>query len=282
MKKLLSFLLIFVTIQLFSQSKVAVGSSTSNYLEIVNIKNNDTKTIVFLKAESQSSINATLHPPGSSSPFVLGDEQGNRYALTRQVGWKGPDSDGFGSITIEPYKVKYFKLYFNKLDDLDDVYSLTEANCTGSGCWNFYDINLIDKDDYIHQEDVEVEFDKVWVDYDVYDDDGAYGMRFHTKFTLYNMKGMRCHLTIKILGADDEFLISTDYAYNDYYGDLELSKPLRPGYEEAVYNDLILFLPYDEMTLPNGSFVLKADFDLTYENGDLITHLKMHHFTFKQ
>src|ERR1700733_10463963 len=38
-------------------------------------------------------------------------------------------------------------------------------------------------------------FDKIWVDYDIYEDN-VKGMRIHVKFTTYEMKGMEAYLAI--------------------------------------------------------------------------------------
>ncbi len=282
MKRFFILFLSIVTLQLNAQKNVEVGRSTTNYLTIINIYNTSSNTVVVLNAKTDSTVGLTLHAPEDDSPFILSDFKGNRFALIKQDGWDGPNNDGFGLIDLQANKSKEFKLYFNKIDDLEKIYSITEVNCDGDGCWNFYDIEISENDDYYHPEDVEVEFDKVWIDYDVYNDDSEYGMRIHTKFTIHKMEGKLCYMIIRFINAEGEFLTSTSYEYSNDDGELRIEDNLRPGYEDAVFSDLENFMPYNEFKFSSGDYYLKMDIDLVYANGDLIKHLKMYNFTFSR
>ncbi|MFK5878433.1 MAG: hypothetical protein QM478_02935 [Flavobacteriaceae bacterium] len=282
MKQLFILFLSFAALQLNAQKNVEVGRTTTNHLTIINMYNTDSNTVVVLNAKTDSTVGLTLYAPDDDNPFILSDFKGNRFALIKQDGWDGPNNDGFGSIDLQPNKSKEFKLYFNKIDDLENIYSMTEVNCDGDGCWNFYDIEVSENDDYYHPEDVEVEFEKVWIDYDVYNDDSEYGMRIHTKFTLRKMEGKLCYMIIRFINAEGEFLTSTSYKYSNNNGELRIEDSLRPGYENAVYSDSENFLPYSEFNFSSGDYYLKMDIDLVYANGDLIKHLKMYSFTFSR
>lgn len=57
---------------------------------------------------------------------------------------------------------------------------------------------------------------------------------------------------------------------------------LKPATNPAVYNDYTLFMPYAELDLPDGNYNLKMDVDLFYADGQMISHLTLYDFTYKQ
>lgn len=281
MKKLILLALTLFVLQIQAQKNVEVGRSTTDYLNIISIYNTDDYTVVILNAKLDTEIGLTLHAPDDESPFVLSDSKGNRYALADQGNWDGPNEGGYGTIYLDVGKVKEFKLYFNKIEDLQKIYSITEVDCEGDGCWGFYDIEVNDNDEYHHPEDVTAELEKVWIDYDVYEDD-VLGMMIHANFSIHNMNGKKCYIIIRFINAEGEFLTSTSYEYSNYLGELRIEDSLRPGYDKTVYSDSEVFFPYNEFILPKGDYYLKLDIDLVYANGDLIKHLTMKNFTFNR
>ncbi len=124
-----------------------------------------------------------------------------------------------------------------------------------------------------------VEFDKIWVDYNV-TVAGKKGMRVHTKFTLKNLKDVQLKLAVRIQRDDGDVLSSKTAAYRNRGGQLEVSKPLKPGFTSAVYKDYSVFLPYDEFAIEPGKHNLKLDADIYYPDGDLLRHLALYPFTF--
>ena len=282
MKRFFILFLCLVALQLNAQKNVEVGRSTTDHLAIINIYNTGSYTVVVLNAKADTAVGLTLHAPEDDSPFILSDFKGNRFALIKQDGWDGPNSGGFGSLDLQANKSKEFKLYFDKIDDLEKIYSMTEVNCEGDGCWDFYDIEVSENDDYHHPKGVEVEFDKVWIDYDEYNDDNEYGMRIHAKFTIRKMEGKLCYMIIRFINAEGEFLTSTSFKYSNDKGELRIEDNLRPGYESAVYSDSENFMPYSQFNFSSGDYYLKMDIDLVYANGDMIKHLTMHNFTFNR
>jgi hypothetical protein len=127
-------------------NEVTVGRSFFDYVQIVDIYNTDYTTAVKLRFKPQNAINGTLHAPDGEYPYILSDKRGNRYALKYQEGWGGPDNNGFGTIPLKAGTVKDVVLHFNKVGQVEDVYSLTELDCgqaSSSNCWDFYDIKVI-------------------------------------------------------------------------------------------------------------------------------------------
>jgi hypothetical protein len=123
--------------------------------------------------------------------------------------------------------------------------------------------------------------EKLWVDYDVMEN-GVKGMRIHVNFRVLNMKNIDAYLAIYFEMKNGEKLLTNNKTYRSQSGQVTLYKSLKPGYDESVYNDMQVFMPYDEFHLEKGRFDLKLDADVIYKNGDLVKHLKYHEFWFKQ
>lgn len=129
-----------------SINSVTVGKSYFDYVQIIDIYNTDYTTAVKLRFKPQNAINGTLHAPEGDHPYVLSDKRGNRFALKYQEGWGGPENNGFGTIPLKAGTSKEVVLHFNKVGQVEDVYSLTELDCgqaNSSNCWDFYDIKVV-------------------------------------------------------------------------------------------------------------------------------------------
>ena len=268
--------LLFFSAQLSAQKIVEVGRSQTDYIIIADVQNTNSWTEVLLKVSPTKDMEATLHAPTGTYPFVLTDQKGNRYALIKQMGWQGSDNGGFGKRKLNAGLSFEVKLFFNRLPKAEDIYSMTEVNCDHEGCWNFYDIKLKE----VAKEEANVTFDKAWVDYDVYDDKGKYGMRIHAKFNVKNMKGKLCYLSSRFMNDKDEFLTTTNTAFQNTNGQIAIYRSLRPSYEATVYNDESVFMPYDELGLTQGKYNLKYDIDLLDESGALLKHFTIGNFTY--
>lgn len=121
-------------------------------------------------------------------------------------------------------------------------------------------------------------FENLWVDYDI-TENGKKGMRIHVKFRIFNMKDIDGNLAIYFETKAGEKLKSSNLTYQSKSGQLAVYKSVKPGYDEAVYNDFNVFIPYEEFKLDYGiKHELKLDADIIYKNGDLVKHLKYYEF----
>jgi len=55
---------------------------------------------------------------------------------------------------------------------------------------------------------------------------------------------------------------------------------LKPCCNVTIYDDLSVFVPYEEFVLHSGKHSLRMHFDLHYENGELFQHLTYYNFEF--
>lgn len=123
--------------------------------------------------------------------------------------------------------------------------------------------------------------DKLWVDYDV-TEDGKKGMLIHVNFTAMNLKDVDCFMALYFEQKNGEKIQGVSSTYRSKSGQLAVYKSIKPAYAEAVFTDLKLFMPYNEVKLGKGRFDLKLDADLILKNGDMIKHLKDYEFWFEQ
>lgn len=124
-------------------------------------------------------------------------------------------------------------------------------------------------------------FQKIWVDYDI-TEQGKRGMRIHAAFKVYSMKGVSGYLQIKFQKRDGTALMDNNGAFDHEDGSVAAFRSIKPGYEPTVYEDLDVFMPYDELDLSAGKYDLKMDVDVIYEDGTLVEHLTFYDFEFTQ
>lgn len=136
-------------------------------------------------------------------------------------------------------------------------------------------------DDTQDDPNISVKFDGVTVDYNV-EEDGKKGMRMRTTFTVTGMKGKDGYLAIHFQKRDGEPLTANAGEYRDVKGNLAAFQTLKPDYDETLYKDLDLFLPYDEIDLPVGKHDLRMDFDLLDGKGISLEHLAYENFWYEQ
>jgi hypothetical protein len=122
-------------------------------------------------------------------------------------------------------------------------------------------------------------FEKIWVDYDVLESN-LKGMRIHVKFSVYDMKNLDSYVAIYFKDKEGRPLKDRNKKFYSESGDVAVYKYLKPGYDEAMYNDLSVFMPYDELDLDPGAYDLKMAIDLIYKSGGLIQHLTAYEFAY--
>jgi hypothetical protein len=129
--------------------------------------------------------------------------------------------------------------------------------------------------------DAKAEPGRVWVDYNV-TQGGKKGMRIHVKFTVRKMKGVDSYLAVYFEKDNGEKLYTSNKAYRSKDGQVAVYKALKPAYDDTVYDDEAVFIPYDEFNLDSGDYNLKADVDVIYENGDMVGHMDFHEFEYTE
>lgn len=124
-----------------------------------------------------------------------------------------------------------------------------------------------------------ITFDKMWIDYDV-TEGGKRGMRVHVKMNIQNMVGIESYLAVYFEKQNGDKLYSDNDTYRSKGGQTALYRSLNPPYQSSDWNDIAMFIPYDEFNLTKGTYDLRIHSDLIYPNGDLIKHLNYYNFRY--
>ena len=103
--------------------------------------------------------------------------------------------------------------------------------------------------------------DNVRIGHNVYQG-GAIGMNIYVTFTVRNMKNVDGGVAVYFYHNDGRKLRDTNNSYNTPDGQVAASTPFAPGFDNALYTDLILFIPLSELHLGSGRFNLYFDIEL--------------------
>jgi hypothetical protein len=103
----------------------------------------------------------------------------------------------------------------------------------------------------------------------------------HLNFSAINMKGIDAQAAVYFQQKNGE-KIEGKTGYRSKSGQLAIYKDIKPAYDEAVYKDLKLFIPYSEINVGTGKFDLRMKAELIYPSGTLIKTLKEIDFWFSR
>jgi hypothetical protein len=76
------------------------------------------------------------------------------------------------------------------------------------------------------------------------------------------------------------YLKDRNNSFNSSAGEVAIYQSIRPAYDPAVYKDLSLFMPYEELDLEPGVYDLTMDVKLIYKTGGLISRLTNYDFEY--
>lgn len=124
-------------------------------------------------------------------------------------------------------------------------------------------------------------FDRIWVDYDV-TENKRLGMRIHVKFSVDNMKDVDSYLAVHFAKKDGAKLRTTNKKFADRNGQIAVYRALKPGFDDTDYDDLTVFMPYDEFQLGRGKYRLELDADVIRPSGELVDHLTFYDFEYEK
>jgi len=127
-------------------------------------------------------------------------------------------------------------------------------------------------------------FDTLWVEHNITDENGNIGMIIHFNFVTYNMKDIAAYVAAYFDYNDGsgQSLKDKNNKYNTSGGNVAVFKGIYPGYDTAYYDDLRVFMPYDELDLPKGNYNLSFEAMLIKKEGGAITKFDWHYFTYNK
>lgn len=103
------------------------------------------------------------------------------------------------------------------------------------------------------------EIQDIWTNHNVFENEEK-GMRIHLKFNIKNHRMERARVSIYFHERNGDKLKDSDGEYRTRNGQVNVSRDLTPSYDNAIYNDFILFMPYKQLDLSrSGKHRLKFD-----------------------
>lgn len=118
------------------------------------------------------------------------------------------------------------------------------------------------------------------IDYNV-TENGKLGMRIKQNFLIYNAQNSKCIMAIYFYNADDgKALVDRNGIQASADGKVAAYTNFTPGYQNTQFNDLSVFMPYDELELGSGNFRLKCYVALFDPNLKVITNSGYQYFTY--
>lgn len=109
-----------------------------------------------------------------------------------------------------------------------------------------------------------VDIQRVWESHEVYQD-GMKGMKIHVKFNADYLKDETLYVIAFFYGSDNLTPL------HDIYGDnLSFYSYASPGYDNTIFEDLTIFVPYEGLNMqPNiGTVELSYDISVRTESGN--------------
>jgi hypothetical protein len=124
-----------------------------------------------------------------------------------------------------------------------------------------------ERQEELEQSKPKGEIENISVDHNVWQG-GYIGMLIHVKFTVDNFQGVDCGAAAYFYFSSGKALKDFNGAYRTDDGNVSVGTDFRPGYVHSTYEDLRLFIPYDELHLASGRYDLKFNVKLYEKNGN--------------
>ena len=113
----------------------------------------------------------------------------------------------------------------------------------------------LEKQSESQQED-RGKFTRITMEHNV-EEDGVKGMNLLLDFSVKGMKDQDGRCSVYFYDQDGVALVDKNGNYRTSDGKVSVGRDIRPGYEESWYTDYKIFMPYSELELAPGTYVLK-------------------------
>lgn len=120
--------------------------------------------------------------------------------------------------------------------------------------------------------------EKAWTDFNVYED-GAKGMKIHVKFRVDGFKSVDGRVIAYFRYKNGNDLADKNGRYCTVNNKVSVGGDITPGYDNTIYEDYTLFIPYDELHLGSGKTDLQYHIEVHF-NGDSFDESDYYDFQF--
>jgi|GEM_PF-3579106 len=113
--------------------------------------------------------------------------------------------------------------------------------------------------------------ENVWVEHNVFQN-GLKGMKIHVKFSVYGMLNKQGTCIAWFFYSNGTAVKDTNGIYKSSDGQVSVGEKYKPSYDNAICNDFLMFMPYNELHLNRGSYNLKFHIGLFDQNNKQIAN----------
>lgn len=204
--------------------------------------------IVIVACNSSDTTPSTTYLNVSDDDIYMSAEGGSTEIMVSTDGdWDiDEDVESWGNLR------KYSNSVTLRLDPNSSSSSRTDLFSIRSGSYTKW-ISITQYGDTSPKADIE----SIWVDHNVYQY-GQKGMKIHIDFTVKNMKGKQIRVYAYFYYGDNE-----NPLYDRYGNNLAFSKSGIPDYDESLFEDAQIFVPYNGLNMRPGAGSIDLSFDIS-------------------
>jgi hypothetical protein len=130
------------------------------------------------------------------------------------------------------------------------------------------------------------QFENIWVVHNVFENPyniySRKGMQIHIKFSVDGMLNKRGDCVVWFYFSDGSALKDNNGSYRATDGQVSTSSKFTSNYENCIFNDFVIFMPYDELHLSRGSHNCMFKIGLFDNNDKQIATSEYQSFTFSR
>lgn len=103
--------------------------------------------------------------------------------------------------------------------------------------------------------------DNIWSEYDIWQN-SQMGMVIHVKFRIGGLRGVPCNAVAYFAFSDGQQLDDYDGLYTTTDGQVSAARNFTPSYDEANFENLQIFIPYNQLHMSVGRHNLQYHVEL--------------------
>lgn len=197
-------------------------------------KNGETS---FLTVDNKTALSTTFSSEGGIETYYVNTD-GDSYEIDYLPSWCTLVNKGESSFAIRCEE--------NRSSSRSDWFRVTSGE-------KKVKINVTqDANEHIVTGNIE----QIWVEHNVAQYIGfqlVSGMKIHVKFTVNNMLHKAGNIQAYFSAQDGNKLIDYNGLYRSPDGQVSVNGSFNPNYQNAIYNDYVLFMPYSELHCGRGT-----------------------------
>ncbi|MEE8294676.1 MAG: hypothetical protein V3R64_03105, partial [Sphingomonadales bacterium] len=127
-------------------------------------------------------------------------------------------------------------------------------------------------------EAANVQFNQLWIDNN-FTRDGQLGMLIHVNLALRQLKDIPSKLAVAVEFKNGDKVFASNPEYRSTNGQLTVYRTLNNRFDNSLYTDLEVFIPYREFSVGAGNQELRLHADILYGDGGNL-HVTYYDFNF--